>query len=170
MKKILMVNEKECSGCRICELVCSLSHEGECNPLKSRIRVVKIDEEGIDMPCVCLHCEIPLCRDVCPVGAIVRDSDTGAILIKEDLCIGCRACTLVCPFGALTMDTSLGVMLKCDLCDGDPKCVKYCLSNALVYERSNVINNLRQNSYVQNLVKPLLKSREIAYQEKKGEE
>jgi 3-polyprenyl-4-hydroxybenzoate decarboxylase len=50
----------------------------------------------------------------------VRDSDTGAIVIKEALCVGCRACTLVCPYGAITMDTYRGVMLKCDLCSGDP--------------------------------------------------
>jgi Fe-S-cluster-containing hydrogenase component 2 len=24
--------------------------------------------------------------------------------------------------------------VKCDLCDGDPKCVKYCSTEALVYE------------------------------------
>jgi Fe-S-cluster-containing hydrogenase component 2 len=52
MKKILMIDVKKCTGCRICELVCSLSHDGECNPLKSRIRVFNIEEEGIDMPCV----------------------------------------------------------------------------------------------------------------------
>ena len=167
MKKILMIDVKKCTGCRICELVCSLSHDGECNPLKSRIRVFKIEEEGIDMPCVCQNCETPLCRDVCPVGAIVRDLDTGSIVIKEDLCVGCRACTLVCPYGAITMDTSRGVMLMCDLCGGDPKCVKFCLPNALVYERSEVIDNLRQNSAMQNFVKPVLKSREIAYQERK---
>ena len=96
MKKILMIDVKKCTGWRICELVFSLSHEGECNPLKSRIRVFKIEEEGIDMPCVCQHWETPLCRDVCPVDAIVKDSEHCSILIKEALCVGCRACTLVC--------------------------------------------------------------------------
>ena len=65
------------------------------------------------------------------------------------------------------MDANRGVMLKCDLCSGDPKCVKFCLPKALVDERSEVIDNLRQNSAVQNFIKPVLKSREIAYQEKK---
>ena len=46
MKKILMVNPQLCTGCRICELVCSLSRDGECNPLKSCIRVLKLAEEA----------------------------------------------------------------------------------------------------------------------------
>lgn len=167
MKKILMVDATKCTGCRICELVCSLSHEGECNPLKSRVRVFKVEEEGIDMPCVCLHCEDPVCRDVCPVDAIKTDPDTGAVLINEELCVGCRACTLVCPYGAIAMDISRGIMLKCDLCDGEPKCVKFCLTNAIVFERSDVADALRRESAMQQFVRPLLRSRETAYSEKK---
>jgi len=166
MKKVLMVDVEKCTGCRICELVCSLVHEGECNPLKSRIKIFKIEEEGIDMPCVCQHCETPLCRDVCPVGAIVIDLDTGSTVIKEDLCVGCRACTLVCPYGAITMDTSRGVMLMCDLCGGDPECVKFCLTDAIIFKRAEVIDTLRKSSAMQKFVKPLLKSREITYQKK----
>jgi len=161
MEKVLMVDVTKCTGCRICELVCSLSHEGECNPLKSRIRVFKIEDEGIDLPCVCQHCETPLCRDVCPVDAIRRNPDTGAVIIKEELCVGCRACSLVCPYGAITMDVSRKVMLKCDLCDGDPKCVKFCLTKALIYERKDVVDTLRRESSMQQFVKPLLKSREV---------
>jgi len=161
MEKVLMVDVTKCTGCRICELVCSLSHEGECNPLKSRIRVFKIEEEGIDLPCVCQHCDTPLCRDVCPVDAIRRDPDTGAVIIKEELCVGCRACSLVCPYGAITMDVSRKVMLKCDLCDGDPRCVKFCLTKALIYERKDVVDTLRRESSMQQFVKPLLKSREV---------
>lgn len=168
MEKILMVNPQLCTGCRICELVCSLSHEEECNPLKSRIRVFKIKEEGIDIPGVCQQCETPLCADVCPVDAISRDPDTGALLIREELCIGCRACTAVCPYGAITMDISKRIMIKCDLCEGDPKCVKFCVTKALVYDRPEVVDTLRQESALRTLVKPLLKSREMTSSEKEN--
>lgn len=162
MKKILMVNPQLCTGCRICELVCSLSRDGECNPLKSCIRVLKLAEEGIDIPGVCQQCETPLCADVCPVDAISRDLYTGALIIREEICVGCRACSMVCPYGAITMDISKRIMIKCDLCGGDPKCVKFCLTKALIYDRPEVVDALRQESALRSLVRPLLKSREKA--------
>jgi len=143
-------------------LVCSLSRDGECNPLKSCIRVLKLAEEGIDIPGVCQQCETPLCADVCPVDAISRDPDTGALIIREEICVGCRACSMVCPYGAITVDISKRIMIKCDLCGGDPKCVKFCLTKALIYDRPEVVDALRQESALRSLVRPLLKSREKA--------
>jgi len=58
------------------------------------------------------------------------------------------------------MDISKRIMKKCDLCGGDPKCVKFCLTKALVYDRPEVLDTLRQESALRTLVKPLLKSRE----------
>jgi len=32
MTPLIVVNHESCTGCKTCELVCSLSHYGECNP------------------------------------------------------------------------------------------------------------------------------------------
>lgn len=53
------------------------------------------------------------------------DQRTGAIVIDEEKCIRCLACLEACPFEAIQVSPS-GEMLKCDLCGGDPVCVKYC--------------------------------------------
>ena len=138
--KVLVVDPEKCNGCRICEVICSFLKEKECNPVKSRIRVIKIESLGIDIPMVCHHCEKPLCRDVCPVDAITRDVDTGAILLNEEVCIVCRACIQACPHGALSINGEKGTIFVCDLCKGDPQCVKNCEPKALQYIEASSIN------------------------------
>jgi Fe-S-cluster-containing hydrogenase component 2 len=39
---------------------------------------------------------------------------------------------LVCPFGAISLDGDR--MIKCDLCEGDPQCVKWCATKALEFK------------------------------------
>jgi Fe-S-cluster-containing hydrogenase component 2 len=132
-RKVLLVDVDKCTGCRTCELACSWVHEGVFNPLKSRISVVSWRKEGIDIPMVCQQCDTPLCRDVCPTGAISRDPETWAMVVDETKCIGCRMCIMACPFGGLSLHPEKNVVVKCDLCGGDPACVKYCPVGALQY-------------------------------------
>ena len=133
MKKILSVDAEKCTGCRTCELVCSFHHENEFVPAKSRIHIIKWEETGLDIPIVCQQCDIPVCENVCPVKAIRRDNETGAMLVDYDTCIGCRMCIMACPLGALYPDKEKKRIIKCDLCDGDPMCVKFCPSSAVQY-------------------------------------
>jgi Fe-S-cluster-containing hydrogenase component 2 len=155
--KILAVDPNLCTGCRVCELVCSLNKEGECNPRKARIRVLKIDKEGFDLPLTCQHCGEPLCKEVCPVNALSRDTKTGAMILNEDVCIGCRSCSMACPFGVISYDYIKGVSRKCDLCEGEPKCVTFCETNALRYERPEILETKKQIDVLRVLVQPLSK-------------
>jgi Fe-S-cluster-containing hydrogenase component 2 len=101
-------------------------------PSRARIRIVKIDEEGIDIPTGCEHCDDAICILVCPVKAISRD-EHGAVVINNDLCIGCKQCLVICPFGAIHYNSSRNLYYKCDLCNGDPECVKWCYTGAIKY-------------------------------------
>lgn len=160
MKKILMVDIKACSGCRTCEVVCSFEKEKAVGPANSRIRVLKIDERGIDVPVLCQHCESPLCADVCPVNAItVRQGGQGVVL-NQERCVGCRACLLACPYGAIQVHGTTGKSMKCDLCGGDPQCVKLCPKQALFYDDPEVINAL-QRQRMKLILKPFLKAGEF---------
>lgn len=123
-----MVDADLCTGCRYCEAVCSMSHsrEGVCNPRKARIQIHSDPRNGVDTPVVCRQCASPACVKACPVGALHRDPSTGAILVDQLQCTGCLACLEACPFGAIGIDQDTGTVLVCDLCGGDPMCVKFC--------------------------------------------
>ena len=133
MRYFLVTNPEVCTGCKVCTLSCSLSHEGVCNPALARIHVMKWPEEGLDVPLVCRQCEKPPCASTCPEKAIVRNSETGAWLIDEEKCIGCRKCMEDCPFGVITVHPETMKILKCDLCQGNPQCIKLCETKALQY-------------------------------------
>jgi carbon-monoxide dehydrogenase iron sulfur subunit len=132
-QKVLMVDPSKCTGCRTCEMACSLYNEQKCSPVLSRIRIIKFEAKGMNFPTVCSHCSKPQCMSACPAGAIVRDNVTGAVSINETDCIGCRNCLPSCPFGQINFHPEKKVAFKCHLCGGDPVCVKYCPSGALTY-------------------------------------
>jgi Fe-S-cluster-containing hydrogenase component 2 len=126
MSRRLLVNAKVCTGCRYCEVVCSIRHEGKVNPRKSRIKVRSDLLAGRDTPKVCHQCSKPLCVSACTVGAIQSDNELHTTIIDSEKCDGCRACIEACPFKEIFFDNERNVAIKCDLCDGDPQCVKFC--------------------------------------------
>jgi len=132
LRKMLVANFDVCTGCRICELVCSFEKEGAFNPRYSRLRVILSDDGLFNDVIVCAQCENPVCMRVCPIeGAIYRDPDTGAVIIDQEICTGCGLCAKYCPRQMIRLDNNASKAVKCDLCGGDPACVAYCPTGAL---------------------------------------
>jgi carbon-monoxide dehydrogenase iron sulfur subunit len=151
MQRILFIDPEKCTGCRICEIACSLHHEKVVNPMLSRIHVAKWETSGLYIPVVCMQCESPICQTVCPVRAINRDEKTGAVTIDSNKCVGCRLCALYCPFAGVQIDARKGRVLKCDLCDGEPVCAKFCDPKALQYVKTTTANMMKQRVAAEKL-------------------
>lgn len=140
MPKVLTVNYEKCTGCRQCELVCSVFHTGASNPTRANVHVIKWEHQGFYLPVFCQQCVDAPCISVCPRKALSRDEDLNRVAIDRDLCIGCRACMVACPFGAMGYDQVEKKIIKCDLCDGDPLCVRFCETEAIEYVDDSTIN------------------------------
>lgn len=125
--------QHRCSGCRVCEMVCSLYHEGECNPSLSRIHVNRNLFDGNFTPEVCFQCVVPDCLLACPIeGAFCIDEHTGARIINKDKCpLGCDLCVDACKFKMVGFNEERQTVFKCDLCGGEPKCVEFCPSGII---------------------------------------
>jgi anaerobic carbon-monoxide dehydrogenase iron sulfur subunit len=96
---------------------------------------------------------------VCPMHATYRNYSTGAMEVNPYRCIGCMGCVSACPFGATFVDQDNGRVLKCDLCDGDPTCVKVCPTGALTYEelsKETYLKLIENADHVPALVKTAL--------------
>jgi Fe-S-cluster-containing dehydrogenase component len=83
---------------------------------------------------------------VCPVKAISRDEELNRVVIDYDMCIGCRMCIAACPFGAMSFDTLASKVIKCDFCDGDPQCVRFCDTKAIQYVDASKVNVEKQKA------------------------
>ena len=140
MQKFLAIDATKCTGCRICEMVCSVKKEGVVNPSRARIQIIKWELVSFDMPMVCQQCQDAPCATVCPVNALSRDVASGIVNHNEDICIGCKSCVAVCPFGAMGIDIKKDKVIKCDLCQGDPTCVKFCDTGAIQYVTATSLN------------------------------
>jgi carbon-monoxide dehydrogenase iron sulfur subunit len=132
MAKRLIVDPDKCTTCRLCELVCSQRHGGAYQPSRANIQVRIDADEAFYFPMVCLQCDDAPCIDACPTEALVRDPNTNAVVVVTDNCTECGECETACPYGAIRLWE--GVAHKCDLCGGDPECVRFCPPGALRYE------------------------------------
>jgi Fe-S-cluster-containing hydrogenase component 2 len=118
-------------------MVCSVYHKGVSNPSRSCIKVMKWESEGMYIPMSCQQCEDAPCLNACPVKAISHDEDMGRNTVDPEVCIGCRTCVSACPFGAMTFDVVDRKVIKCDLCDGQPQCVRFCDMKAVDFVDSD---------------------------------
>jgi Fe-S-cluster-containing hydrogenase component 2 len=133
MQKSLHIDPQKCTGCLQCEMACSYDNEGVFNPAKSRIKVFTFHDQGLFSPYTCTQCAEAWCLHACPVDAIVLNKATGAKEVREDVCVGCKVCTIACPFGTINYNQDSGKVVKCDLCGGDPECAKACPTEAITY-------------------------------------
>ncbi len=134
---IKYLNPEACTGCRMCEMICSLIHgQDGINPRRSRIKITEKKEKGIFLPKVCQLCKEPACMRACPESALFRDPSTGVILIDEKKCNGCRSCVEACTYDAIFFLPGDEIPSSCDLCGGAPECTKYCLQEAIVFRKN----------------------------------
>lgn len=127
---MIRIEASKCSGCRRCEVNCSFFHSGKVGRNGSRIKVVKIEDRGIDVPVVCQQCEERYCTK-CPESAITV-GQMGEIVVSPTLCIACGDCESKCPIGAIELFNEIPHV--CDLCGGDPRCVQECNLGAIIFE------------------------------------
>ena len=108
MQKSLNIDPGKCTGCLQCEMACSYEHTGTFNPSRSYIKVFTFHHEGRFAPYTCTQCEEAWCQRACPVDAISVDMLTGAKVISDDKCVGCKVCTIACPFGTVNYSQATG--------------------------------------------------------------
>jgi carbon-monoxide dehydrogenase iron sulfur subunit len=133
MLKALVIDAGKCTACKQCEMACSLENEGEFNAAKSRIRVFDFHTEARFVPYTCTQCSEAWCQQACPVNAITTDG-LGVKVVHDNLCVGCKVCTIACPFGTVNYNADTGKVIKCDLCGGNPACSDACPTGAITYQ------------------------------------
>jgi Fe-S-cluster-containing dehydrogenase component len=164
MKLGLVIDTDTCVGCHACVVACKQwNTSGTLGPLTdydpygaepsgvafNRVRTYEVDtypnNQTINMPMSCMHCETADCVTVCPTGASFKREEDGIVLVDQDKCMGCNLCAWACPYGARELDEVQGSMKKCTLCvdriydenlpedQRKPACVITCPTSARVF-------------------------------------
>jgi Fe-S-cluster-containing dehydrogenase component len=144
--KVLYIEYEKCTGCRECEVACSVYNTGASDPSLSRIKVINWEWEATSLPMTCQNCEDPFCVEVCPARACHYDAENCRVVIDPKKCIGCKTCIIACPFNAPFLDHARGVSVKCEYCDGDPQCVRACRYDAIHFVDASDIGYIRQQA------------------------
>jgi len=152
----LYIDPLDCTGCRVCELVCSFYKEKVFSPRLSRVRVITL-EPALDFPVACRHCDKAPCIAACPMKAIDYDEE-GKVVVYAEECIGCGACVDVCPFGAMNLHPKTGVAFNCDLCG---KCVEFCPVGKLKIVEEDELSTDVKYKFVKEAILPLVKSKVV---------
>ena len=90
MEKVLVVDVDKCTGCRICELVCSMMHnQGGSNPTKSYIRVMRNEDFDVNIPILSPECtQEGLCVEYCMPRALEFVPTGEAAIIRKRTKLG----------------------------------------------------------------------------------
>ncbi len=131
----------QCTGCAICQLVCSAREHNGYNPRLGNLDIRMSEDALVHFPVVCHQCENAFCERVCPVAAISRSKQTRALIVDQEACNGCELCVDACPIGMIWVIGKKAQ--KCDLCEGAPLCIPACPVGALdlVEKEKEVVTN-----------------------------
>jgi Fe-S-cluster-containing dehydrogenase component len=143
------IDYSRCIGCEACVNACA-----ECDTHRgtSMIHLETIERRDSvqTAPQICMHCEDPICAQVCPADAIKKTPDGVVQSSLKPRCIGCSNCVLSCPFGVPKYMSGIDQMMKCDMCydrssvGKKPMCATVCPSGALTYASMEEIQRTRQ--------------------------
>jgi len=123
----IKVEKAKCTGCKLCQQICTIEHYHEINPKKAAIRIkAEFPVPGTFTPELCVQCGT--CAEACPVEAIERAGSEGAYVIDPEKCTNCGVCIDACPIGVMCSHASAPTPIKCDLC---LKCTEVCNTGAL---------------------------------------
>jgi anaerobic dimethyl sulfoxide reductase subunit B len=158
-----------CTGCKACQIACKDKNNLPVGVLWRRVVEIQGGEWlrrgpawlgnifAYFLSSACMHCELPICAEVCPTRAITQRDD-GIVLIDPDHCMGCRYCEMACPYKAPQFNPDLGVMTKCDFCADliekkkAPACVSACQMRVLHFGN---LDELRAEHGSQDDIYPL---------------
>ena len=120
---------EQCNGCNECMTACAQAKARSEDFVHSRIQIVP-SEGGYEVA-MCRQCGDPACVLNCPAAALSKNAGNGVIDWDGSKCVNCLLCTVGCSYGGIVYAAPAGHVIKCDLCDGDPACVKACSHGAL---------------------------------------
>ncbi|MCX7858148.1 MAG: 4Fe-4S dicluster domain-containing protein [Deltaproteobacteria bacterium] len=108
------------------------------------VQKIQIENNTINIPRRCMHCDYPPCVKGCPFGALSKEPE-GNTVIDDKICFGGAKCRDICPWHIPQRQAGVGfylkllpkfagggVMYKCDLCNDrikkgvEPACVIAC--------------------------------------------
>ena len=158
-----------CIGCKACQIACQDKNNLEAGRAWRRVAEVAggrwvpsagqwhTDTFAYYFSMACMHCEKPICCEVCPTRAMAKRPD-GVVLVDQEKCIGCRYCQWACPYGAPQFDAARGKMSKCTFCEDlltqkqSPACVAACVMRVLAFGE---LNELRAQHGTLRAIEPL---------------
>jgi len=142
---IFTFDPNKCVGCGACTVACmnenGFQYFGSWRSVDSSSSFPELPLFYLSMSCN--HCEDAPCMKNCPALAFFRTEKSGAVLVDQDKCIGCKYCTWACPYDAPKFNKNLGVIEKCTFCDHrleqgiEPACSQLCPTDALGFEISD---------------------------------
>ena len=143
------IDYSRCIGCEACVNACA-ECDTHCGTSMIHLETIERRDSVQTAPQICMHCEDPICAQVCPADAIKKTPDGVVQSSLKPRCIGCSNCVLSCPFGVPKYMSGIDQMMKCDMCydrssvGKKPMCATVCPSGALTYTSMEEIQRTRQ--------------------------
>jgi anaerobic carbon-monoxide dehydrogenase iron sulfur subunit len=136
----ITVDNSKCTGCLICEITCSLLHHGQVRREASAIQVTLNDlTHGFHQPVLCRQCKKMMCWR--SEGKAVAEKRRESFIWE-----GPKEIRENCAFGAVFAFEDRWV--HCNLCGGDPECVKSCPTGALRFDGGDADASVYANGSV----------------------
>ena len=124
MIKKLVADSSKCTGCGVCEEVCSKAYYKVADREKSAIRITKNDDNTYAIA-VCDQCGV--CKEMCQIMAL-KTNNNGVVMLNKKTCVGCLVCVGECLRDYMFYNDELPTPFKCTACS---LCAKECPTGAI---------------------------------------